>query len=384
MAEDKDESQEKTQDPTSRRLEKAREDGKVVSSKEMFVFTVLASGVIIMYIIPPLLDDFLMITRSFFNFGPELLYGKSPLESIKEAISFFIKVTIIFSTPLLIICIITQFIIGSGLNFSFKALHWKFEKMSPIKGLKRIFSTKGLVELAKSILKVVFLGGISYFVLKFYLPELVNISDANLFSAVNRLVSLFPILVISLLVGLALIAAIDLAWQKYDYIKSLKMSHQDVKDEYKETDGQPEVKQKIRKLQIAAAAKSKKENASIDNLGEATAIITNPTHFAVALKYEVGDSKAPTVIAKARGKNAEKLIEKALKLNIGKMQSPQLARALYYTCEIGEEILSKLYNAVAIALAYIYKIDKGEKIEKPEINLPEDLIFDEFGKQNAK
>jgi|TARA_B100000287_G_scaffold393490_1_gene406768 flagellar biosynthetic protein FlhB len=384
MAEDKDESQEKTQDPTSRRLEKAREDGKVVSSKEMFVFTVLASGVIIMYIIPPLLDDFLMITRSFFNFGPELLNGKSPLESIKDAVSFFIKVTIIFSTPLLFICILTQFIIGDGLNFSFKALHWKFEKMSPIKGLKRIFSTKGLVELAKSILKVVFLGGISYFVLKFYLPELVNISDVNLFSAVNRLVSLFPILVISLLVGLALIAAIDFAWQKYDYIKSLRMSHQDVKDEYKETDGQPEVKQKIRKLQIAAAAKSKKENASIDNLGEATAIITNPTHFAVALKYEVGDSKAPTVVAKARGKNAEKLIEQALKLNIGKMQSPQLARALYYTCEIGEEILSKLYNAVAIALAYIYKIDNGEKIEKPEINLPEDLIFDEFGKQNAK
>ena len=384
MAEDKDESQEKTQDPTSRRLEKAREDGKVVSSKEMFVFTVLASGVIIMYILPPLLDDFLMITRSFFNFGPELLNGHSPLASIKDAISFFIKVTIIFSTPLLIICILTQFIIGNGLNFSFKALHWKFEKMNPIKGLKRIFSIKGLVELAKSILKVVFLGGISYFVLKYYLPELVNISDVNLFSAVNRLVSLFPILVISLLVGLALIAAIDFAWQKYDYIKSLRMSHQDVKDEYKETDGQPEVKQKIRKLQIAAAAKSKKENASIDNLGEATAIITNPTHFAVALKYEVGDSKAPTVIAKARGKNAEKLIEKAKKLNIGKMQSPQLARALYYTCEIGEEILSKLYNAVAIALAYIYKIDNGEKIEKPEISLPEDLIFDEFGKQNAK
>tara|TARA_B100000035_G_C20915052_1_gene515816 strand:- start:192 stop:983 length:792 start_codon:yes stop_codon:yes gene_type:complete len=263
-------------------------------------------------------------------------------------------------------------------------MHWKFEKMNPIKGLKRIFSVKGLVELGKSLLKVFFLGGISYFILKLYLPELVNMSDTNLFSAVNRLVSLFPILLISLLVGLALIAAIDFAWQKYDYIKSLRMSHQDVKDEYKETDGQPEVKQKIRKLQMQAATKSNKENASIDNLGEATAIITNPTHFAVALKYEVGDSKAPVIISKARGKNAEKLIEKAKELNIGKMQSPQLARALYYTCEIGEEILSKLYNAVAIALAYIYKINNGEKIVKPEIELPEDLIFDEFGKQSAE
>ena len=383
MAEDKDESQEKTQDPTSRRLEKAREDGKVVSSKEMFVFTILSVGVILMYILPPLIEDFLKISSSFFNFGPELLHGRSPLQSIKEAIYFFLKVTIIFSTPLFIICVLTQFLVGGGLNFSFKAMHWKLEKINPIKGLKRIFSMKGLVELGKSILKVLFLGGISYFVLIHYLPELVNISDSNLFSAVNRLVSLFPILVIGLLIALALIAALDFAWQKYDYIKSLRMSHQDVKDEYKETDGQPEVKQKIRKLQMNAASKSRKESASVDNLGEATAIITNPTHFAVALKYEVGDSKAPVVIAKGRGKNAEKIIEKAKKLNIGNMQSPKLARAIYYTCEIGDEILSKLYNAVAIALAYIYKLDKGEKIDKPEIEVPDDLIFDEFGNKNV-
>ena len=222
MAEDKDESQEKTQDPTSRRLEKAREDGKVVSSKEMFVFTILTVGVILMYIFPPLIEDFLKISSSFFNFGPELLHGRSPLQSIKEAIYFFLKVTIIFSTPLFLICVLTQFLVGGGLNFSFKAMHWKLEKINPIKGLKRIFSMKGLVELGKSILKVVFLGGISYFILLRYLPELVNISDSNLFSAVNRLVSLFPILVIALLVALGLIAAIDFAWQKYDYIKFLK------------------------------------------------------------------------------------------------------------------------------------------------------------------
>ncbi|MBD22812.1 MAG: flagellar biosynthesis protein FlhB [Alphaproteobacteria bacterium] len=382
MAEDKDESQEKTQDPTSRRLEKAKEDGKVVQSREMHVFTILTMGVLLMYLMPPLLDDFLKITASFFNFGPELNSGKSPLEAIKAAIYFVVEVVIIFSIPLVIICILTQFIVG-GINFSLKSIHFKFEKMNPIKGLGKIFSTKGLVELGKSLLKVFFLGIISYQVLIFYLPDLINISEANLFSALSRLVSFFPILVICLLVALAVIAAIDFTWQKYDYIKSLRMSHQDIKDEYKDTDGQPEVKQKIRKLQMNAAKKTRQENASIDNLDQATAIITNPTHFAIALKYEVGDSAAPVVIAKGKGKNAELIIEKAKKLNIGKMQSPILARALYFTTEIGDEIVSKLYNAVAIALAYIYKINNGEEIEKPEIEIPQDLIFDENGKKNV-
>jgi len=383
MAEDKDDSQEKTQDPTARRLEKAKEDGKVLSSKEVFVFTSMFMGVLLLYFSPLLLDDFLKVCKSFFSFGPELLSGKSPLESITKVFNFFLKVFLIFSIPLLLISIITQFVVG-GINFSIKSIYWKFEKINPIKGLKKIFSVKGLVELLKAILKVSLLGLISYFVINKYLPDLTNLTSANIFSAVNRLSSFFPELVMSLLLALAFIAFIDLVYQKYDFIKQLKMSHQDLKDEYKETDGQPEVKQKIRKLQAQAAMKSRKETSSIDKLEEATAVITNPTHFAIALKYEVGDSTAPIIISKGKGKNAEKIIEKAKKLKIGTMQSPQLARALYFTCEIGDEIMSKLYNAVAIALAYIYKINNGEEIEKPEIEIPDDMIYDEYGRKNDK
>ncbi len=383
MAEDKDDSQEKTQDPTARRLEKAKEDGKVLSSKEVFVFTSMFMGVLLLYFSPLLLDDFLKVCKSFFSFGPELLSGKSPLESITKVFNFFLKVFLIFSIPLLLISIITQFVVG-GINFSIKSIYWKFEKINPIKGLKKIFSVKGLVELLKAILKVSLLGLISYFVINKYLPDLTNLTSANIFSAVNRLSSFFPELVMSLLLALAFIAFIDLVYQKYDFIKQLKMSHQDLKDEYKETDGQPEVKQKIRKLQAQAAMKGRKETSSIDKLEEATAVITNPTHFAIALKYEVGDSTAPIIISKGKGKNAEKIIEKAKKLKIGTMQSPQLARALYFTCEIGDEIMSKLYNAVAIALAYIYKINNGEEIEKPEIEIPDDMIYDEYGRKNDK
>ena len=256
--------------------------------------------------------------------------------------------------------------------------------MNPSIGLKRIFSVKGLVELVKAILKVVLLGTVSYFVLINYLPDLTNLTTANIFSAVNRLSSFFPELALCLLFVLAFLAIIDVIYQKYDFIKQLRMSHQYLKHAYKETDGQPEVKQKIRKLQAQAAMKGRKEASSVDNLQEATAIITNPTHFSVALKYEVGDSSAPTIISKGKGKNAETIIKKGKELEIGTMQSPRLARALYFSCEIGDEILSKLYNAVAIALAYIYKINNGEDVEKPEIEIPEDMIFDEYGRKNDK
>ena len=382
MAEDKDESQEKTQDPSSRRLEKAREEGKVVKSTEVFVFVLLAAGILLMQITPFFIEDFLKLCKGFFVFGLEVKHGHSALGSISTAIDMVVKTVIVFGIPLAIVCIITQFIIG-GINFSLKSIYWKMEKMNPISGLKRIFSLNGLVNLVKALLKVFLLGAISFFIIKKNVPDLTYLTTTNLASAFGKTVSFFPELVLALLLGLALIAILDLAWQKYDYIKQLRMSHQDIKDEYKETDGQPEVKQKIRKLQMQAASKAAKENASLDNLSEATAIITNPTHFAVALKYEVGESKAPIVIAKGRGKVAEQIISKSSELGISKMQSPVLARAIYYTCEIGEEIISKLYSAVAIALAYIYKVNNGENMEEPEIEIPNDLVFDEFGNKNV-
>ena len=255
--------------------------------------------------------------------------------------------------------------------------------MNPISGLKRIFSINGIVNLVKAILKVVLLGLISFFIIKNNVSELTYLTTTNVASAFGKTVSFFPELILGLLIGLAVIAVLDLSWQKYDYIKKLRMSHKDIKDEYKETDGQPEVKQKIRKLQIQAASKAAKENASVENLSEATAIITNPTHFAVALKYEVGESKAPLIIAKGRGKIAEQIIIKSKKLGISTMQSPLLARAIYYTCEIGEEIISKLYSAVAIALAYIYKINNGEEMEEPKIEIPDELKFDEYGNKDV-
>lgn len=158
------------------------------------------------------------------------------------------------------------------------------------------------------------------------------------------------------------------------------MSRQDQKDEYKQTEGSPEVKQKIRRMQMETAANATKQREALNDVPEATAIITNPTHFAVALKYNVGETGAPKVLAMGRGKIAEEIQSLAKENRIPIFQSPLLARAIYYTSEIGKEISEKLYTAVAVALAYIYRVDQGEQLDRPDIEIPEDLRFDENGK----
>ena len=188
MAEDKDESQEKTQDPSSRRLEKAREEGKVVKSTEVFVFVLLAAGILLMQVTPFFIEDFLKLCKGFFIFGLEVKHGHSALGSISTAIDMVVKTVIVFGIPLAIVCIITQFIIG-GINFSLKSIYWKMEKMNPISGLKRIFSLNGLVNLVKALLKVFLLGTISFFIIKKNVPDLTYLTTTNLASAFGKTVS---------------------------------------------------------------------------------------------------------------------------------------------------------------------------------------------------
>ena len=157
------------------------------------------------------------------------------------------------------------------------------------------------------------------------------------------------------------------------------MTRQELKDEHKQTEGSPEVRAKIRRMQMETSQNAAKQREALDDVQNATAIITNPTHFAIALRYVVGESGAPKVLAMGRGLMAEQIISRADKNNITIFRSPLLARALYFTSEIGEEITEKLYNAVAVALAYVYRIDNGEYIEEPNIDIPSDLQLNENG-----
>ena len=378
MAEESQDGQEKTEEPSQRKLEKAREDGKVVTSKEMFVFTSLAAGLITALSIVAFGRQPLTNWGGLFTLDAKTHIESLILAHMDYALWFLIQGTIIFGLPIMIVTILTQFGVG-GLIFAPKAVAFKGSRINPLSGLKRMFSVKALVELGKSILKVVFLFGIGFVVIVYFMPGIVWFPNGTMANALNMMTSLIPSLIGGLLIGLFIIAVLDYAWQRYDFMKQMRMSRQDQKEEFKQTEGSPEVKAKIRRMQMEASANASKQREALSQVGEATAVITNPTHFAVALKYEVGSAGAPTVLAMGRGVMAEQIIERANSADVTVFQSPLLARALFFTSEIGGEISEALYNAVAVVLAYIYRVDQGDVAERPSVDVPRDLRFSENG-----
>ena len=378
MAEENQDGQEKTEEPSQRKIDKHKEDGKVLSSKEMFVFTGIAGALLLMYAFSFAFKPLLFEWGNLFVFTGNDKLDDLPTTKSLDALFFIIKISLYIGVPMLIIVLACQFAVG-GINFAPKALNFKSNRINPLSGLKRMFSLKSLVELGKALLKVGLLFASAIGVIYYLLPQILRITDGNLKTGLELTQSSFPLLIGALLICLLIIAAIDYFYQRYEHIKSLRMTKQEVKDEYKQTEGSPEVRAKIRRLQMESATKSAKQQEALENMGEATAIITNPTHFAVALKYEVGQLGAPKIIAMGKGLIAKRIIDIGTEKNITSFRSPLLARALFFTGEIGEEISEKLYNAVAVALAYVYKLDRGEDIETPDIDVPEDLRFNENG-----
>ncbi len=376
--ENQNDGQEKTEQPTQRRIDKAKDEGKTVTSKEMYVFSSVIMLFIVVYFFSYNFNYILANWRDLFYFLSLPQDENSALLAIKSSFFKVFLVTIIIGVPVLILTIFTQLFVG-GITFSVKAIEWKGSKLNPIEGLKRIFSIKGLVELLKSILKVALLFGVSLYVLYSKTDELIQLSTESFENSLVTAAGFFPMLILVSLIVLLLIAVLDWSWQKYSFIKSLRMSRQDLKDENKETEGSPEVKAKIKRLQLETVRKAIKQAESVEDVQNANAVIVNPTHFAVALKYDVGSPGAPTVLSMGRGQIAQKIIEKAKENRITVFRHKLLARALFFTSEIGSEISEKLYTAVAIALAYIYKINNGENMEEPDIEIPDELEFNEDG-----
>jgi flagellar biosynthetic protein FlhB len=299
---------------------------------------------------------------------------------LSEAFFDFLIVSVIVAVPILVVVIGIQMLVGQGLNFALIAANFKGNRINPLNGLKRMFSLHSLVELGKSVLKVGLIGAAAYVVILNYLPTMLTLASMSLDRAIETgFFALMMLMGVSAAI-LGGIGALDYAWSSYEHLKKLRMSRQDLKEESKQTDGSPEVKARIRRLQYEASRRAAEQARSLDDVSNATAIITNPTHFAVALRYVPGEQNAPTIVAMGRGRIAEEIIKRGTDAQITVFQSPLLARALFFTSEIGGEISDQLFTPIAAVLAYIFRIDRGEDPEVPEFDIPQELQFDQNGR----
>ena len=378
---DNDQSQEKNQDPTQKRLDKAKEDGEILTSKEMFVFGSSFMGLIVIFALG-------MFSKGILS-GWGALFDWDHIESLEVlriynselAFDLFLIAAALFAIPIFAAVIFTQFVVGGSINFSSKALTPKANRINPLSGLKRIFSVKGLVELVKSLAKIVFLISIAIVIIWFVMPKIIYLSSSNLNDAIIIVYESLMLLIGSLIGILFVVGIGDYLYSRHSWMQKLRMSRQDLKDEQKDSDGSPEVKARMRRLQMAASQKASERAQAVDDVKDASVIITNPTHFAIALKYAPDVRDAPYILAMGKGPMALKIIDEGQKHEKSVVRSPLLARALFYTGEIGQDVSEQLFSAVASILAYVLQIERGLEADLPDPELPADLMYDEFGQR---
>ena len=376
MAEDSE--LEKTEAATDKRIERAREEGKVAQSRELSTFVELMAAVLVMMSLGGFFSEKLMATmrKSFvfernMAFDPTLMWAQLTQELTTIMIAllplFGVMVVAALAGPLLM----------SGWNLSWKALSPNFGKFNPINGIKRIVSMNGLVELIKSLLKVILLGGIAAWVIWGFRNDLFALVSEPIESSISHFTHLLLITTLLLVSAMLLIVAIDVPFQQWSYGKNLRMTKEEVKREAKESEGDPQIKARIRSAQRDAARKR-----MMSAVPKADVIVTNPTHYAVALKYDQLKMGAPQIVAKGGGLLAERIIDLGREHKVPLLQAPPLARALYHHADIGDEVPQRLYTAVAEVLAYVYQLRQpiySGATPQPPRNLlvPEDMDIPE-------
>jgi flagellar biosynthetic protein FlhB len=345
--------QEKTEKATSKKREQARDKGQVAISREVSSSMVLLASLGFFYFAGSWMFWNLaeVITRVFENVGT-LRFNTIDDASIfsTEVLNRLLAILIPFLLPLAVLGFAVN-VLQVGLKFSSEAIAPKFSKLNPISGMKRVVSLKSIVELAKSILKLVFIGTISYILVKGDLksfPLLVHQEVGQILVFIARVS-----LKISFFVCLAMIilSVLDFLYQRWQHEQDLKMTKQEVKDEQKQTHGDPKVKSRIRSLQLEMARRR-----MMEAVPEADVVITNPTHFAIALKFNAEEMAAPRVLAKGAGHVAQRIKEIAAEHRIPMVEDKPLAQTLYKMVELGDYIPAELYRAVAEVLAYVYRL----------------------------
>jgi flagellar biosynthetic protein FlhB len=374
MAENSD-GQEKTEQPTAKRLDDARRKGQVARSRELNTLAITLLGIVILVIMSGYLGGQFkqLMSDGFVLDRHEIFEPNSIFIHLSKAVKDVFLALLPFFGLMIVIAIGSSVALG-GFSVSSEAMAPKLSKMDPIKGLQRIFSAKGLLELVKSMAKFVLIGGATLLLLWYTLSDYLLLHEMDLQQAVNHMGYLIGWSVILIASTLMLVAAIDIPFQLWDHRRQLKMTRQEVRDEMKETDGRPEVKSRIRQLQQELA-----QRRMMEEVPKADVIITNPNHYAVALRYAPERMKAPKLVAKGADLLAQRIRRVGQDAQVPVVESPHLARAIYFHTELDAYIPAGLYLAVAKLLAYVFqlKVYRSDGGEKPEV--PQDLpVPEEF------
>jgi flagellar biosynthetic protein FlhB len=370
MAEDSE--AEKTEAASPRRLEQAREEGDVPRSREVATFTVLMAagaglwmtGSGLVRQLSQTLVSGLSLTRDQV-FDPDVLIHRILVDLVQVLLA-----CLPLGVAVMVVALASPLLVGGWL-FSAKAFTPNFMKLNPINGISNMFSTNSLVELAKAIIKTIVVGAVAYVVIMRQKEAVIGLVNEPLYSSFTHLMDMLGMSFLFIVGALGLIAAIDAPYQMWHYANKLKMTRQELIQESKESDGNPQIKGKIRQLQREMAKKR-----MMQDVPTADVVVTNPTHYAVALKYADGAQGAPRVVAKGTDEVAAKIRELAKEHKVAILEAPPLARALHKHTDIGDEIPPRLYAAVAEVLAYVYQLrayrpgsrypDRPTKLEVPE------------------
>ena len=348
---------EKTEDATPRKLNKAREEGQVGKSTEIPAVFVVLMGVLTIHLLVVYLYSHIgavMQKSFFFRSIPhvDILYCTALTFQLEKE---FFKIV----GPILAVLTVTALIANFsqvGFFLSWKALEPKFNRLDPIQGFKNKFSSRSLVELAKSIFKIVIISIVTYWTIKGEINTILRLYDNSIGYILVYILKISYLIFIRVLVLMAVMAFFDLAFQKWKFAQDQKMSRQEIKDEHKQMEGDPQVKAKIRQIQMEAARKR-----MMAEVPKADVVVTNPTHLALAIRYDAEKMSAPKITAKGAGRVAEKIKEIAAQAGVPVIENKELARGLFRIVEVNDDVPSDFYRAVAELLAYVYRL-KGKTV----------------------
>ncbi|MEM6159006.1 flagellar biosynthesis protein FlhB [Erwinia sp. P6884] len=375
MSQDSDE--EKTEDATPHRIEKAREEGQIPRSRELTSVLMLVAGLSILWLsgltiarkLGALLADGLKFNHTVVSDSSLMLHQIGYL--IPQAVFALLPMM----AGLVLVAIAAPMLLG-GVLISGKAIKFDMGKLNPIKGLGKLFSAQSAAELLKAVLKAILVGCVTWLYLRTHWPEMLRLVSESPFNALASALNMIAMCCLLIVLGLSPMVGFDVFWQIYSYYKGLRMTRQNIRDEYKQQEGDPHVKGRIRQQMRAAA-----QRRMMSDVPKADVIVTNPTHYSVALKYDEGKMSAPKVVAKGAGEIALRIRELGKEHRIPLLEAPPLARALYRHTEIGQHIPGTLYAAVAEVLAWVWqlrrwKLEGGLAPKKPDnLPVPEALDF---------